>query len=73
VGTVYTPGLLQQTYAVDGRTPSGQTPPLIGERNRSISLFAMAEKREGSVSKKKQPVPEFVVADIELVLKATVG
>ena len=73
VGTVYTPGLLQQTYAVDGATPSGQTPPLIGERNGSISLFTMAEKQEGSASKEKQPAPEFVIADVELVLKGAVG
>ena len=73
VGTMYTPGLLQQTYAVDATTPSGQTPPLIGERNGSISLFTMAEKQEGSASKEKQPAPEFVVADVELVLKAAVG
>jgi hypothetical protein len=73
VGTVYTPGLLQQTYAVDATTPAGQTPPLIGERNGSISLFTMAEKQEGSASKENQPVPLFVIADIELVLKAAVG
>jgi hypothetical protein len=73
VGTVYTPGLLQQTYAVDATTPSGQTPPLIGERNGSISLFTMAEKQEGSASKEKQPAPDFVIADVELVLKAAVG
>jgi len=73
VGTVYTPGLLQQTYAVDGATPSGQTPPLIGERNGSISLFTMAEKQEGSATKESQPAPLFVIADIELVLKAAVG
>jgi len=72
-GTMYTPGLLQQAYAVDATTPSGQTPPLIGERNGSISLFTMAEKQEGSASKEKQPAPEFVVADVELVLKATVA
>ena len=73
VGTVYTPGLLQQTYAVDASTPAGQTPPLIGERNGSISLFTMAEKQEGSASKENQPAPLFVIADIELVLKAAVG
>jgi len=73
VGTVYTPGLLQQTYAADATTPSAQTPPLIGERNGSISLFTLAEKQEGSASKEKQPVPLFVIADIELVLKAAVG
>ena len=73
VGTVYTPGLLQQTYAVDATTPSGQTPPLIGERNGSISLVAMAEKQEGSASKEDQSAPSFVIADIELVLKAAVG
>ena len=73
VGTVYTPGLLQQSYAVDATTPSGQTPPLIGERNGSISLFTMTEKQEGSASKENQPAPLFVIADIELVLKAAVG
>jgi Protein of unknown function (DUF992) len=73
VGTVYTPGLLQQSYAVDATTPSGQTPPLIGERNGLISLFTMAEKQEGSASKENQPAPLFVIADIELVLKAAVG
>jgi Protein of unknown function (DUF992) len=73
VGTVYTLGLLQQSYAVDATTPSGQTPPLIGERNGSISLFTMAEKQEGSASKEKQPAPLFVIADIELVLQAAVG
>jgi hypothetical protein len=73
VGTVYTPGLLQQNYAVDATTPSGQTPPLIGERNGTISLFTMVEKQEGSASKENQPAPLFVIADIELVLKAAVG
>jgi hypothetical protein len=33
----------------------------------------MAEKQEGSASKGKQPAPEFVIADVELVLKAAVG
>jgi hypothetical protein len=73
VGTVYTPGLLQQSYAVDATTPSGQTPPLIGERNGSISLFTMAERPEGSASQANQPAPLFVIADIELVLKGAVG
>ncbi len=73
VGTVYAPGLLQQTYAVDAATPLRQTPPLIGERNGSIYLFTMAEKQEGSASKEDQPAPLFVIADIELVLKAAVG
>jgi hypothetical protein len=73
VGTVYRPALLQQSYAVDATTPSGQTPPLIGERNGSISLFTMAEKQEGSASKEDQPAPLFVIADIELVLKAAVA
>lgn len=73
VGTVHTPGLLQQAYAVDPTTPSGQTPPLIGERNGTISLFTMTEKQEGSASKENQPAPLFVIADIELVLKTAVG
>ena len=73
VGTMYTPGLLQQAYAIDATTPKGQTPPLIGERNGSISLFTMAEKQEGSASKESQSAPLFVIADIELVLKAAVG
>jgi Protein of unknown function (DUF992) len=73
LGTVLTPGLLQQTYAVDTATPAGQVPPLLGERNTHISLYTLADKQEGSASKEKQTPPPFVVAEVELVLKASAG
>ena len=73
IGTAYAPGLLEQSYAVDTATPAGQVPALIGERNGAISLYTMADKQEGSASKEKQPPPEFVIAEIQLVLKASAG
>jgi hypothetical protein len=73
MGTVHAPALLQQTYAVDTATPAGQVPPLLGERNGQISLYTLGDKQEGSASKEKQPPPVFVVAEVELVLKASAG
>ena len=73
LGTRYSPGLLQQTYAADRATPAGQVPPLIGERNDMISLYTLTQKPPGAVSKEEQPAPALIVADMELVLKAAVG
>jgi hypothetical protein len=73
LGTRYSPGLLQQAYMADRATPLGQVPPLIGERNDTISLYTLTEKPPGAVSKEEQPSPTLIVADMELVLKAAVG
>jgi len=73
MGTVATPGLLQQSYAADTGTPAGQTPLLVGERNGDITLQTMADKQEGNATKDKPTPPQFVVAAIELVLKVSAG
>jgi hypothetical protein len=41
--TMRSPGMLQQTYAVDASAAPGHAPPLIGETNSSIILQAMAD------------------------------
>jgi hypothetical protein len=73
LGTRYSPGLLQQAYMADRATAAGQVPPLIGERNDTISLYTLTEKPPGAVSKEEQPTPTLIIADMELVLKAAVG
>jgi len=72
-GTETTAGLLQQVYAADQATPSGQVPALIGEPKSDISLHSMADKEEGSASQEKQATPRFLVTAVELMLKASTG
>jgi Protein of unknown function (DUF992) len=71
LGTKPKPGLLQQDYAADMSAPRGQPAPLRGERNGEMTLHTMADKPEGSASKDKPPAPQFLVSEIELVLKAS--
>ena len=72
-GTEMTAGVLQQVYAADQATPSGQVPALIGEPKGDISLHSMADKEEGSASQEKQTTPQFLVTAVELMLKASTG
>src|SRR5262249_39538565 len=49
--TMRSPGMLQQTYAVDASAAPGHAPPLIGETNSSIILQAMADTPPLAVTK----------------------
>jgi uncharacterized protein DUF992 len=73
-GAAIAPGLLQQTYATDPKTPADQKPRLIGEANSDIALHSMADKSEGSASATEKPAPTgFVILSVELKLKSTSG
>jgi hypothetical protein len=71
VGTIATPGLLEQTYAADLAAPPGHIAPLVGARNNDITLHTMSEQREGSASKRERPAPAFAITGIELKLRAS--
>jgi len=54
--TMRSPGMLQQTYAVDASAAPGHAPPLIGETNSSIILQAMADTPPlADTNKKRRP------------------
>jgi Protein of unknown function (DUF992) len=73
-GAKVEPGLLQQAYAADQATPSGQTPVMIGAANSSIVLHSMADREEGSASRTdKAPNTDFIVLSIELKLLSAQG
>ena len=72
-GTRHTPGFLQQSYNADAATTAGQVPQLIGSRDGAISLNTMADTQEGAASKEKRDPLDFVIADIDLVLKTSSG
>jgi len=71
VGTKPAVGFLQQSYAADAATPTGQSAPLIGEKKNEIALHPMADKEEGSASREKPAVPRFTITAVELKLKAS--
>jgi Protein of unknown function (DUF992) len=73
VGTRVSPGLLEQSYAGDPATPPGQTTPLVGERNKHITLHTMSEKEEGTASKEQRPTRRFMPTTIELKLKGAMS
>ena len=71
VGTIATPGLLEQTYAADLAAPPGHIAPLDGEHNNDITLHTMSEQKEGSASMHERPALAFAITGIELKLRAS--
>ena len=68
------PGILQQSYSGDPKTPAGQTPDMIGETNSGIVLHSMADTKEGSARLDDQsPTLGIIVLEVELKLKSTAG
>lgn len=67
--TVFTPGLLQQTYEADAATGSSAPAPLVGARNRSIVLQPLFEE-EGRVAAGKTQ-PDALVILVELRLESS--
>ena len=68
------PGILQQSYSGDPKTPTGQIPDMIGETNSGIVLHSMADKKEGIVSASDgSPALGITVLEVELKLKSTTG
>jgi hypothetical protein len=67
-----TPGMLQQSYAVDRDVPADQMPPMIGEANSGIVLQTLRDKPEGSASQMPKP-KGFVIVGLELKLKSAAG
>jgi hypothetical protein len=73
-GAKVEPGLLQQSFASDRKTPADQKPPMIGEPNADIALHSMSDKTEGSASATEKPAPTgFVILSLELTLKSASG
>jgi Protein of unknown function (DUF992) len=73
-GATIQPGLLQQSFTTDPKTPADQKPPMIGEPNTDIALHSMSDKTEGSASATQKPAPTgFVILSIELKLKSASG
>jgi hypothetical protein len=73
-GAAIEPGLLQQNYTTDPKTPTDQSPPMIGETNSHIALHSMADKTEGSATATEKRTPTgFVILGLELKLKSTSG
>jgi hypothetical protein len=74
VGLKIEPGLLEQSFTSDRKTPADLKPPLVGEPNAVIVLHSMADKSEGSVSAAQKPAPTgFVVQSVELTLRSASG
>jgi hypothetical protein len=68
------PGLLQQSYASDAKTPAEQIPALIGDANSDIVLQSMGDGNKGDVGAPgKSPTGDFVILAVELKLKSTAG
>jgi hypothetical protein len=68
------PGVLQQSYSGEPKTPAGQVPDMIGGANSGIVLQSMADKKEGSAgSRDKSPPLDITVLEVELKLKSTTG
>jgi hypothetical protein len=73
-GAKVEPGLLQQSFTSDPKTPADQKPPMIGEPNADIALHSMSDKNEGSASATQKPAPTgFVILSVELKLKSASG
>jgi hypothetical protein len=73
-GAKVEPGLLQQSFTSDPKTPADQKPPMIGEPNADIALHSMSDKNEGSASATEKPAPTgFVILSLELKLKSASG
>lgn len=68
------PGLLEQSYAADPRTPANQIPDLVGQANSGTILHSMADKKEGSAGAKERSLADGVaVLGMELKLRSTTG
>ena len=67
------PGFLQQGYAVDRAASTGETTPLMGEKNTELSLHPLADKEPGSASRETPPLPRYIITSVELVLQAATG
>jgi len=71
--TRLTPGLLQQTYALDPSAAHPATAALGGERNADISLQPLTEREPGSAAQERDATPRYVITAVELVLKTAMG
>jgi hypothetical protein len=69
--TENSPGLLQQTYAVDLMAPAGHPPALIGESNSSITLQPMTDSQAPAAGDKRPPGAGNLVVLVALKLRST--
>jgi hypothetical protein len=69
--TVLAPGILTQSYAVDAGSSASAFAPLVGEKNKRLTLQPLAEE-EGRVAKGATQ-PEAVLILVELKLQSSPG
>jgi len=67
------PGLLNQSYAADPRTPAGQIPDMIGELHSGVVLQTMSDPKEGSSGARERSPAAFTVLGVQLELRTTAG
>jgi hypothetical protein len=72
--TAPAPGLLQQSYEPDAKSPQDQAHTLVGEANAAIILQSMADNSEkGTSAPGKSPAGDLAILRLELTLHSSVA